>query len=202
MRLRAGAFVLLSLLVAPQAWGADFVIQPGLETNQVVFRSEAPVESFEGKTRKVRSEIRVDLDALDEDFEVKIEVDLASLETGMALRDKHMRENHLETDRFPIVSFHGTELLEPSQPAIGVGEQVRFRVRGDLDLHGVTRVIEVPIEADRLDSDRILIRAAFPVRLSDHRIERPKFLFMKLSEEQQIRVEAVATALAATKEGE
>lgn len=187
------AFLALPFLLALQAQSAELHIQPGADSNHVIFRSAAPMESFEGTTQEVKGEIRVDLDDLINDFEVRVEVDLASLKTGMSLRDKHMRENHLETDTHPTVVFSGTELLAPSLPKLAVGSPVSFRVRGDFDLHGETRQIEVPIEATRLDEKSVHIRADFSVKLSDYGIKRPKFLFMKLGEEQQVQVDVVAT---------
>ncbi len=192
MKMRLLLSLLVSLSTLAEASALELVVRPGAEDNLVVFRSEAPMESFEGKTREVRGEMSVDLGALEGPFRARFEVDLASLETGSGMRDKHMRENHLETDEFPSAVFRAREIRETSKPALEVGDTVTFLAKGEFDLHGVTRKIEVPIEATREDEGQVRIKAQFGVRLSDHRIERPKFLFMKLGEEQQVTIDVRA----------
>ena len=67
-------------------------------------------------------------------------------------RDDHMRTMGIETDRFPTATFVSTaDLLV--RPDAGSGS-ARALVRGDLTLHGVTRSIDLPVQA-RYDGSRI-----------------------------------------------
>jgi len=187
----AAPALLLALLGAATARAADFVLAPNAGST-VGFESKAPLESFRGETRAVGGRIRADLDHLAGDAEVTVDVDLAALDTGIGLRNRHMRENHLETDRFPQAVFRGARILEARPAALAPGGACEVVVAGELDLHGVVRPLTCRA-ALSLSRDGVLtITADFPVRLSDHAIPRPGFLSMKLADEQRVslRLEA------------
>lgn len=68
-------------------------------------------------------------------------IDAASIDTGVADRDAHLRSaDFLDVARFPQIAYRSRRI-----EAAGKG---RLRVIGDLTLHGVTR--EVPLEVDLL----------------------------------------------------
>lgn len=163
--------------------------------NSVVFVSEAPMESFEGRTTRVAGTIVLDPAALGDSLEARLEVDLASLDTGIALRNQHMRENHLETERFPQAVFTGATLvgfpasLTPGIPAAG-------KVVGTFDLHGVARRLEAAAELTLGPDGALAVHATFEVHLADHGISRPKFLVLKLDERQRLTVDLVARPVA------
>jgi polyisoprenoid-binding protein YceI len=124
--------------------------------------------------------------------DVRVEVDLASLDTGIALRDKHMRENHLETAMYPAAVFRGGAVLEPSGRRLLGGESLRFRLAGTLLLHGVERDLVAQVDARLVDTpEGRALRGVtrFEVKLSDFDIARPRFLVLRLDEVQKILVE-------------
>jgi polyisoprenoid-binding protein YceI len=80
--------------------------------------------------------------------------------------ERTMRQEVLETGRFPEVSFESTSV---SAEKIYEG-QYRLRIAGRLSLHGVTR--EVPIEAQVTWTDeRLRARGEFALKQSDYRIK-------------------------------
>ena len=182
----------LSLLfTALPALAADYTITPGGK-NQVVFLSRATLESFEGKTRQVSGALSLDPANLADSIQVRVEVDLASLDTGIQLRNKHMRENHLETEKYPKVVFEGARILEASSRTLEPGKVVRTRIAGRFDLHGVSKTIEVPVDVTRNKDGSLNVIAQFDVPLADYNIDRPSFLLLKLNEMQHITVSVIA----------
>lgn len=183
------------MLVAGAARGEEFVVQPG-GRNLVVFESKAPTETFRGKTKNMTGTITVNPGLLGDSATVHIEVDLASLDTGMKLRDKHMRENHLETSKYPKAVFDGATLIEMPKGAHLDAEHPRtLEMEGTFTIHGVSRRIRVAVKTTLLATEgrrELSFRTEFPVKLSDYAIPRPQFLFLKLAETQQVRVEGVA----------
>jgi polyisoprenoid-binding protein YceI len=124
-------------------------------------------------------------------------VDLASLDTGIATRNRHMRENHLETAKYPKAVFDGVAVLGPRDVSLAAGKPVVLQVEGTFTLHGVSRRIRIAVEATYRASEgggQIAFQTRFPVLLSDHGISRPQFLFLKLAEAQEVRVSGVARA--------
>ena len=193
--MRKTAVAAIVWLASAVGTAADtFHIAPG-KPNLVRFESKAPLETFDGKTRAVQGSVTLDPTALGDSIDVRVDVDLATLDTGISLRNKHMRENHLETDKYPQAVFHGGKVTQCSRPNLAAGTTTTCLVEGTFGLHGVDRRMQIPVELTRApDGKTLRIVARFPVALADHRIPRPGFLVMKLQDVQQVTVELVATA--------
>ena len=192
------ALMVLAATLAPLAPAAatEFAVRPGGE-NKVVFVSQAPIETFEGRTNRMQGRIVVDPAGVTDSITVHLEVDLASLDTGIAKRNKHMRENHLETAKYPRAVFDGAAIASPVGARLEAGRPVSFEVEGTFTLHGVSRRLRITAEvayAAQATGGRLAFRTTFPVRLPDYSIRRPEFLFMKLAETQVVKVSGVATA--------
>jgi polyisoprenoid-binding protein YceI len=70
---------------------------------------------------------------------VRINIDMASIDSNHAARDKHIRsDDYLDTSRYPQAEFASTRVED-----LGAG---KARVHGYLSLHGVTR--EISFEAN------------------------------------------------------
>lgn len=70
---------------------------------------------------------------------VMVEIDAASIDTGVADRDNHLRSpDFLDVESFPKLRFESTKVEKAG------GD--RYRIHGDLTIHGVTR--EVVLEAE------------------------------------------------------
>ena len=184
------------LVLGPRLAGAtEFIVKPGGET-KVVFVSTAATEHFEGKTKQMEGRIVARPDSLGDSITVHLEVDMASLDTGIPMRNQHMRDNHLETKRFPRAIFDGGTIADPkSASRLEAGKPASLDLEGTFTLHGVSRRIVVHAVTTYLKDhgSRIAFQAEFPVALSDYGISRPQFLFLKLAEVQIVRVSGVAT---------
>lgn len=201
--MRAMKHWVLSVLAAATALAsvravraAEFVVRPGND-NRVVFVSTATMETFEGKTNRMEGRLAVDPAAVGDSIAVHLEVDLASLDTGISKRNRHMKSEHLETDKYPKAIFDGATVRGPSNAKLAPGKPVTFDVEGTFTLHGVSRRLRIQIEAtytEKAGSGRIAFRSTFPVGLSDYNISRPQFLFLKLAETQKVKVSGVAVA--------
>ena len=151
-----------------------------------------PPETFEGKTDRLEGRIDLDPAAIGDSVTVHLECDLASLDTGSKLRNKHMRENHLETSKFPKAIFDGAAVLTGAGTKLEVGKPVKFEAEGTFTVHGVSRRLRCSAEVTWTGS-ALAFTATFPIVLPDYQIKRPEILFLKLAETQQLRVSATAT---------
>ena len=166
-------------------------IEPGTEGNEVRFHSEASIESFDGTTDRVSGWVEVDPDDLASGVRWRVEVDLASLDTGIGLRNRHMRENHLHTDEHPLAVFEGAMDGSTLPAALGPAPTT-VELHGEFSLHGVTRERTLEVEVMRRPDDALVVESEFGVTLSDHDIPRPKFLLLKLAQEQDVRIRVIA----------
>ena len=195
-RFQSVALCVACIALAGSAFAESFHITPG-EPNLVQFVSKAPLETFKGKTRSVSGSVQLDPNAIGDSITVRVAVDLASLDTGIDIRNRHMRENHLETEKYPTAVFQGGKIHNATATRLQPGDTLRFELDGVLSLHGIDKPLRAPIELT-LESVggalQVRVAASFQVRLSDHGIDRPKFLVIKLDEVQRVTVELIAKA--------
>lgn len=188
IRPTALALALTALAAAPGASAQEFHVDP-TAANRVRFVSRASIEEFEGVTSRIDGYVLLDGATLSdstggEGTAFYLEVDLGSLDTGIGLRNRHMRDNYLEVSRFPFAVYEGT--LEEAVP---VGPE-RFRVAaaGTLTIHGVARERRITCEVSRIGRGYRSV-CSFQVLLSDHDIEIPRVMFLKLANEIQLELD-------------
>jgi polyisoprenoid-binding protein YceI len=157
----------------------------------VRFVSRTSIDEFEGVTDKIDGYVLIDGPTLTtgvggDDTELYLEVDLASIDTGIGLRNRHMRDNYLEVERYPFASYRGSIV------SVASGPEGAFRVatRGEMTIHGVTRAMEIPCEVVA-EGRGYRTRCTFPVLLSDHQIEIPSIMFLKLANEIRLELDFV-----------
>lgn len=174
-----------TLALPSPAHGQEFLVALEKE-NRVRFVSDAPLEDFAGTTGRIDGFLYLAGEGLEGSTDLSksefyFEVDLASLDTGIGLRNRHMRDNYLETDRFPMASFEGQISRLQGDESGGY----RAIAHGILSIHGVERERDVDCLATRVETD-LRIRCAFTVALSDHDIPIPKLMFMKIDEVMEL----------------
>src|SRR3989442_13106887 len=146
MRIRIPCIVAPVLLAAAVAHASVFTVREGKDS-KVVFTSRAPTETFQGKTDRMQGTLTLDPTAIGDSVTVHLEVDLASLDTGKKMRNQHMRENHLETDKYPKAIFDGAAVLSPAGAKLEPGKATAFQIEGTFALHGVSRRLRCPARA-------------------------------------------------------
>lgn len=151
--------------------------------NLVKFISEAPIENFEGVSNNIDGYLFFNGEDFTNGSSLYFEVDLRTIDTGIGLRNRHMRENYLETDKFPIASFKGEiSALEKTEENI-----YKVRVTGEMSIHGLTKKHEIEGTIKK-DNNNIEIITKFDVNLNDHKIEVPKLMFFKINEIMDLRL--------------
>jgi len=161
----------------------------------VRFVSTTQVNTFDGVTDRIDgyvfltdSPLRAGMPT--DGSKLYFEVDLASLDTGIDLRNRHMRDDYLEVGQYPYAKFSG--VLARVEDADDGG--LRVTASGTLRIHGVDRGVRLPCEV-RPDGDGYGARCAFDVLLSDFDISIPKLMFLKLA--NRIRLEVAFSAVPA-----
>ena len=177
-----GIFFGTTVLSGQQAY------QVALESDRLVrFTSRTVIDEFEGTTGRVDGLVLLNTEELTDrtggaESEIYFEVDLASLDTGIGMRDRQMRDSYLEVDRYPYAAFGGTIEQVVSLP----GGMFQVTTQGILGIHGVEQERALTCNLATVN-EGYRVNCAFPVFLSDHDIEIPKLMFLKLNNE--IRME-------------
>jgi len=180
------------ILISGSCWaeGTKFSVKTTEARNTIQFVSDAPLERIVGRTDEGSGEITLDLSDIAGSASGTIRVPLGKLDTGLSLRNEHMRQNHLETGKYPEVVFRIREFISADPPAIIGGGSASTLIKGELELHGVKKDYEILGQLNYDPLTGILnARYHWPISLKEHQIARPDFLFMKLSDTQEISVD-------------
>lgn len=116
--------------------------------------------------------------------EVRIEVDLASVDTGNADRDEHLRTaDFFDVEKHPVATVrgHSARPLEPSPEG-----RARHAVQFDVDLHGVQKSIEGEVEI--VETDPVVVEGGFLIRRTDFGIGSPPSRWNPMSIDDEVPV--------------
>lgn len=183
----AAALVVIAAARAP-AVAQEFQVDPRAE-NVVRFTSRASIEEFQGVSDRIDGYVLLNGPTLSgttggDSTEVYLEVDLASLDTGIGLRNRHMRDNYLEVRKYPFATYRA----RIARAEAGPGQTYRVSARGTLSIHGVDRERELTCRVEPRGSG-YRAQCAFEVLLSDHDIDIPKIMFLKLANEIRLELD-------------
>lgn len=189
---RAGLLVTLAGLTTAGSLRADGTAWQ-VDGGEVVVRCPLTIGgSFEATTDSLAGTLTAGGGSA---LEGELAVDLRTLDTGIGLRNRHLRENYLEVDRGE--GFARAVLtaiaLDGQDPGSAEGAA---RFTGTLLLHGTKK----PVSGDarfRRAGDRVQVDATFPVRLQDFAIDEPRYLGVGVKDEVDVKVRFTAVSAAA-----
>lgn len=172
--------VIIILLIHVRVDAQSFITDQG----KAVFTSTAPLLEFQGTSNNLNGLINFS------DNLVDFYLDLNTLDTGIDLRNRHMRESYLETAKFPFAEFTGK--IE-HQIDLSIYQSQEVEVNGIFKLHGVQKNILVRGTVTPHQDGSISIEATWQVLLEDYNIKRPRVVFYELSDTQTISIGAKLT---------
>jgi len=144
---------------------------------------------FEAKTRSVSGQLAVD-PAQPSRLTGEIAVDLKTLDTGIGLRNTHMRENYLEVgkgDGFDRAVL--SEIVLKGEAATVTGATT---FTATLLVHGTRKPVSGQAHISRAGAD-VHVDASFPVTLADFGIAEPRYLGVGVKDQVQVKVKFGST---------
>jgi polyisoprenoid-binding protein YceI len=181
--------VLLLVLSASVASANSYTVATGPH-GKVRFKVEGPLDDVVGEGTAVSGNMELD-PAKWATGKAWVAVELARLRTGIEQRDEDMREQFLQTRRFPFALLVIDSVSRPSAAAIVPGLAVEGEASGSFELHGFRHNISFPVTLKADDSGKITVKGAFEVVFADYNIQRPQRLFIKLGETAEVSFDIV-----------
>jgi len=114
-------------------------------------------------------------------------VDLTTLTSDEARRDNFIKNNTLETNRYPMAEFVPFEAIGLPSPLPTSGE-VGFQLAGDLTVHGITRPATWEVTAQVVDGGELVGSATTSFTFADFGMTAPRVPVV-LSVEETITLE-------------
>lgn len=189
------------LAVWSAAARADTRLDLDPNASSVGFQLSTTWHGVEGKTSHVTGQITSPSGKIFEDGRVHVEVQAATLDTGNGRRDKTMRDDCLQTSRFPRITFASTGppvTLSTVRDTAGKLVEVSFTTPGDLTIHGVTRQVSLPVTA-RAEGRAWEMTGEIGVKLSQFQIPDPSIVVNRVKDDVKVtfKVQTVAASQAA-----
>ncbi len=102
---------------------------------------------------------------------VDISADLSTLQSDKSQRDGQLHRQALETDQFPTATFSLTSPIDLGPVPVD-GQVIQASATGDLTIHGVTKSVQIPLEA-RLSGTVVTVTGSIDILFADYGISRP-----------------------------
>ncbi len=176
------------------------------DQSRATFKSDAPLETFVGNTTAEGVDGTLSLDpAKPEGVVAMVRIDMNLVRTGIERRDAQMRgkeflATEIEGNRFVTFEVKSVEIAGPLEP----GKTIPAKVRGILTVKQkpVERVAEatvayIKLTPEQLESqrrfgftaDNIKVRAKLSTTFTDHGMQVPQLLFLKVANELQLETD-------------
>lgn len=128
--------VLYAVILSATARADDsFRIDPSRST--IAFKVRHMLGTAKGKFTKFNGTIVVDREH-PEQSSVSVTIDAASIDTGIAKRDEHLRGELFDVAKYPAITFKSRRV---KQTGANTGE-----ITGDLTMHGITRSVVLNVQ--------------------------------------------------------
>ena len=113
-----------------------------------------------------------------------IDFDMDKLDTGIAMRTEHMKEKYLQVKQYPKATLTLSDVPVDAafEKSLSSGGDKPFK--GKLALHGKEHDV-----AGTYTADNGLVKAKFPLTLSDYSIDVPKYLGVTVADTVDVNVE-------------
>ncbi|HEY7270705.1 MAG TPA: YceI family protein, partial [Dehalococcoidia bacterium] len=122
-----------------------------------------------GRTSTITANMTFDGSAISK---LQVTADLTKLKSDESLRDGQLRNQAIETGRFPNATFVLTSPISIGA-APAEGQTVSKTIQGDLTLHGVTRSITMDVQG-QMKSGQVVVVGSTTIQFADYNIGQPR----------------------------
>ena len=194
----------VAILTAPVTAAAPGGLAAGPRFEIVQDRSEASYRAREkfvsqpaptdaiGRTNEIDGEIQLETPGVLRGRVTAMRIDLRTLVSDQTRRDNFIRQNTLQTDRFPYAEFRSTEAAGPA--VFRPGEEATFQIPGLMTVKGRERPVVWEARA-KLDGATLTGSATVRVKLTDFGIEPPRLAILSVEDEMTWQIDLVAEQL-------
>ena len=114
--------------------------------------------------------------------------DLGSLDTGIKMRNEHMKQKYLEVGKYQQAELTFDQLSMPESVQAEQAKLDRVPFQGTLSLHGIRKPVTGFADIVR-DGQKVALKADFGIKLTDYGIAIPSFAGITVAEDVRILVD-------------
>ena len=182
-----------TFIVVPEESQASYLVDEQLFQGALdKYNLPIGMATVQGNTNQIEGTLQLDL-ATAELGPTRFTVDLVSLVTGQNDRDGWIRDNALESNRYPLAVFEATE-IQNAPANYQEGQEATFQLVGNMTIRDMTNPMTFDVTAT-LQGSEIRGVAEANSQMTDWGFEPPSFLgTLTVENDFMIRVEFVARA--------
>ena len=160
------------------------------QQNEVNFLANSTFGDIEGITNKITGYVKWTGEDTLVTSEVHFEVPLDSIDTGVGLRNSHMREKYLETEKYPKAVYEG----KLTGWTIDEADSSRFLVstEGTMSIHGVDKPLSISGYLAK-KGDGYHAQYFFSLNIKDFNIGMPRFLLVSMDKTLRLKLDFYLT---------
>ena len=183
------SLVLASLLTLAPAWGQNHSVTVVLDPAQTVIRwtLNGDLHDTHGTFKLKSGQIVFNPDTGVAEGEIL--VDATTGESGDAARDKHMQQEVLESNRYPAIFFHPSQLKgsfrDTAEPQNLVGQ-------GTFNIHGADHPLELPLRV-QVAAGAVTATTQFTVPYVAWGMKNPSKFVLRVAKQVQVDITAKGT---------
>jgi polyisoprenoid-binding protein YceI len=145
------------------------------EVQEQFLNRDLPSQAI-GKTNAVTGELQLSLNGKPSGKVTNITVDLRTLTSNESRRDNRIRQQWLESQKYPYAVFTSTD-AQGIPASYTEGQDVTFKLTGDMTVHNVTRPVTFDVTG-KLIGDTITGSAKTQILMKDFGIDPPSIAGM------------------------
>ena len=111
---------------------------------------------------------------------------LASLDTGIKMRNEHMKNRYLEVSKFPLATLDFISIKLPADFSKNFS-QSSIPFEGKLTLHGVSKMVKGAADVKK-DGPQVNTEARFTILVADFGIQIPSFAEVTMTNKVDVAV--------------
>jgi polyisoprenoid-binding protein YceI len=158
-------------------------VEPGASVTY--FASAGEGDKWSGKAPIEKIDLEFDPGKpLETSFKAVVRPD--KFDSGNGIRDANARGNVFQTGDFPEITLTSTAVAGEAK-RLPVGEARNFKVKAKLNLHGVTREIDLNVKAV-WNGAKLTATSSFKINLSDYKVGRPQMFFISVDDPVRLEI--------------
>lgn len=176
-------FIILAALIPLSASGVPLDSNSGKleflaigKPSAIKIKGEGPGPTGEFTLKKNGSTLQLSAD---------LQIDLSSVQTGISLRDRHMKEKYLETDKFKTAHLliKSADLGESALNGSGA-----HKVPGTLKIKGVEKPVDITVTLLPAGENTKSV-STFKINLTEYPIGVPSYAGITVASDVEVKVE-------------
>jgi polyisoprenoid-binding protein YceI len=154
--------------------------------SQIWMEAQSSVHPIHGEAHGLEGEIIAEV--VDGQFNLssppmmRVELPIEALKSGNTVQDKEM-QRRVDARRYPKIIGEAKDISQQGKN--------RYRVRGDLTFHGVTRPVDGEVDLSTPDERTIVLEGTQTFDIREYGVTPPKILMLRVYPEVDVRVRVV-----------